>query len=84
MQTSSGLTGSVSPVCRNKVIHGADLKGRVFSIDPAVVVVHLLCTCVDDVDKLWLQRGPAHQEAIHIALRRQLSAVCSCDRTWRE
>lgn len=42
-----------------------------------------LRACVDDVDKLWLQRGSAHQEAVHVALRRQLSAVSSRHRTWR-
>lgn len=46
-------------------------------------VLRLLCACVDDVDKLWFQRGSAHQEAVHVALRRQLSAVSSRHWAWR-
>lgn len=43
-----------------------------------------LCTCVDDVDKLRFQGGPAHQEAVHVGLRRQLPAVRPRDRTWTQ
>lgn len=44
----------------------------------------VLCTCVDDVNKLWLQGGSAHQEAIHISLGCQLPAVCCCDWPWED
>lgn len=59
------------------------LKGEVFFTGRGGV--SYLCTlraCVDDVHKLWLQRGSAYQEAIHVSLGRQLPAVSCCDWTW--
>lgn len=37
---------------------------------------------IDDIYELWLKGSPAHEEAIHIRLARQLLAGCSSHRTW--
>lgn len=39
---------------------------------------------VDNLDKLWLERGTAHKEAIHIWLARQFSAIVGCHRTCQQ
>ena len=42
-----------------------------------------LGTCIDDVNKLRLEGGSAHQEAIHIVLGAQLFAVGPRHGAWR-
>lgn len=42
-----------------------------------------LGTCIDDVNKLGLEGGSAHQEAIHVVLGAQLFAVGPSHGAWR-
>lgn len=43
-----------------------------------------LCLGIDDFDKLWLEGGSAHEEAVNVLLWSELFAGTTSHRTWKE